>query len=385
LSDSATKKVLKKVKIAHVLDSVGGVEVYLRLVSENINPECIENIIIHKNNPEKRQYLDKHGNSIKEFNIDIQREINLVKDLKAIYQTVKILKKERPDLIHAHSAKGGIIARAASLFYKVNVLHTPHAYSYLSTDNIIRKKLFLLLEAIFSKINSYLLATSNSEIERGVREVGYKPEKVILFNNSILPINLDENIFNDFKLPNEYICSVGRPSFQKNIEMMIEVINRVKDYKPDIHLVLMGVGEYSPNKNAINKLIEKHNLKSHITLVNWIEREKILQIIKQSKMYISTSRYEGLPYSIIESLSLSKSCVVTKCDGNKDLVKDGYNGFLIENFSVKKMAEKICLLLDDDLLRVKFEQNAFKLFNREFNLENNIVKLEEIYFKLKPS
>ncbi|TNJ47044.1 glycosyltransferase [Tamlana fucoidanivorans] len=375
--------ILKKIKVAHVLDSVGGVEIYLRLVSENINPECIENIIVHKSNPNKKQYLDKHGNSIKEFNIDIQREINLIKDIKAVYQTVKILKKEKPDIIHAHSAKGGIIARVASLFYKVNVLHTPHAYSYLSTNSKIKRKLFLLLESLFSRVNSYLLATSNSEIERGINEVGYHPDKTILFNNSILPMNSNDGEFNDFKLPDEFICSVGRPSFQKNIEMMIEVIKRMKLKKPNIHLVLMGVGEYSPNKNAVNQLIEEYELQSNVTLVDWIEREKILQIIKQAKLYISTSRYEGLPYSIIESLSLSKACVVTQCDGNKDLVKEGHNGFLIKDFDEMEMSDRICQLLDDDVLRQKFEQNSFNLFNKEFNLENNIKDLENIYDMLK--
>ncbi|WP_233243973.1 glycosyltransferase [Tamlana fucoidanivorans] len=374
---------MKKIKVAHVLDSVGGVEIYLRLVSENINPECIENIIVHKSNPNKKQYLDKHGNSIKEFNIDIQREINLIKDIKAVYQTVKILKKEKPDIIHAHSAKGGIIARVASLFYKVNVLHTPHAYSYLSTNSKIKRKLFLLLESLFSRVNSYLLATSNSEIERGINEVGYHPDKTILFNNSILPMNSNDGEFNDFKLPDEFICSVGRPSFQKNIEMMIEVIKRMKLKKPNIHLVLMGVGEYSPNKNAVNQLIEEYELQSNVTLVDWIEREKILQIIKQAKLYISTSRYEGLPYSIIESLSLSKACVVTQCDGNKDLVKEGHNGFLIKDFDEMEMSDRICQLLDDDVLRQKFEQNSFNLFNKEFNLENNIKDLENIYDMLK--
>src|SRR5690606_37885470 len=105
--------------------------------------------------------------------------------------------------------------------------------------------------------------------------------------------------------------------------------------------------------------------------------------IAKSKLYISTSRYEGLPYSIIESLSLAKSCVVTNCDGNRDLVKDGYNGFLINNFDEYIMSKKICKVLNDDSLRHKFEKHSFDLFNKEFNLENNISKLERIYDKFK--
>lgn len=373
---------LKKIKVAHVLDSVGGVEVYLRLLTENIDSRLFENIIIHKKNINKNKYYNNSNGLIKEFNINIQREIRFIEDLKAIYNTVKILKKEKPDLIHAHSAKGGIIARAASLFYRVKVLHTPHAYSYLSANSKIKRKVFLSIESFFKNINSYLLATSNSEIERGIKEVGYKTDKTFLFNNSILPIEIKENSLDQYKLPNDYICTVGRPSFQKNIEMMIEVLKEVKNSRPNVHLVLMGVGEYSPNKESIEKLVSKYNLSNNITMIKWMDRDKILNIIAKSKLYISTSRYEGLPYSVIESLALSKASVVTNCDGNKDLIKDNVNGFVIETNDIKLMAEKICFLLQDNNTRRLFEEKSFELFDKSFNLNKNIKKLEKIYTNL---
>tara|TARA_R110001583_G_C5669759_1_gene410626 strand:+ start:13487 stop:14629 length:1143 start_codon:yes stop_codon:yes gene_type:complete len=373
----------KKIKVLHVLHAVGGVDIYLRLLIETINHDKFEYIIIKGIDDNDKPYFTPDGKPIKLYALHINREINLLNDLKVISQVVGIFKKEKPNIIHAHSAKGGIIARMASVFYKVNVLHTPHAYSYLSTNNKFKRKIFLLIESFFSKLNSYLLATSNSEIQRGIKDVGYKENKTILFNNSVLPIKNKGINLAKINLPKEYICTVGRPSYQKNIEMMVEVIKRVKQTKPDIHLVLMGVGEYSPNKEKVNQLIKQYNLQKNITLVKWMEREKILEIIAKSKLYISTSRYEGLPYSIIESLSLAKSCIVTNCDGNRDLVKDGYNGFLINNFDENAMSKKICKVLNDDSLRHELEKHSLELFNKEFNLENNISKLETIYDRLK--
>jgi glycosyltransferase involved in cell wall biosynthesis len=63
-------------------------------------------------------------------------------------------------------------------------------------------------------------------------------------------------------------------------------------------------------------------------------------------LYISTARYEGLPYAVIESLALSKPCVVTNCDGNS-LINDGFNGFVI-NEDVIQFKEKILKLLGDE-------------------------------------
>ncbi|MFT4643977.1 MAG: glycosyltransferase involved in cell wall biosynthesis [Urechidicola sp.] len=372
---------MEKTKVIHVLNSVGGVDVSLRLILDNCNTKEFENIVIHGINDTKRSYQDKNKNNLKEYKLSIQREISLFSDFKAVINTIKILKKEKPSIIHSHSAKGGIIARTASLFYKVNVLHTPQAYSYLSSPKGIKRNMFLLIEKFFKNINSILVASSQSELNRGLNEVGYKKSKALLFNNSINPIQINSSDNISISLPDNFICSVGRPSFQKNIEMMVEVIREVKIKTPNIHLVLMGVGEYSPNKESVEKLIEEYGLAENITLIPWIAREEIFKIINKSKLYISTARYEGLPYSIIESLALGKACVVTDSDGNRDLVKNEINGYVVKENDVKTMANRIFALYNDLELLKKFEKESLLSFNTSFNIENNIKQLELFYEK----
>jgi len=370
---------MQRLKIIHVLHAVGGVDVSLRLITQNINSALFETIIIHGTTDTKKLFLDNTDTPLKQYALSITREISPYNDLKAIQQTIKILRKEKPDVVHAHSAKGGIIARAASIFYKVPVLHTPQAYSYLSEPRGLKRIVFLGIEKIFKNINSTLLASSNSERNRGILEVKYREENALLFNNSINPIKSASANISDINLPEHFICSVGRPSFQKNIEMMIEVLKKIKEKQPNIHLVLMGVGEFSPNKDQVEKLIKEYNLQTNVTMIAWIEREKIFAIIKKSKLYISTARYEGLPYSVIESLALSKACVVTDCDGNRDLIENKYNGYVIKENMVVTMANRIIVLLEDDVLRNAFEKNALTHFNAHFNMEENGKKLEAIY------
>ena len=372
---------MKKIKIIHILNSVGGVDVSLRLILENCNSEEFENIIIHGKHDTKSVYINKNGKPLKEYKLPIQREISIFRDLKAIYNTIKILKIEKPNIIHAHSAKGGVIARIASLFYKIKVLHTPQAYSYLSSPKGLKRIVFLGIEKALKNFSSILVASSTSELNRGLFEVGYKKQNTELFNNSINPITINSEDKTSSQVPKKYICSVGRPSFQKNIEMMIEVIKELKKMIPEIHLVLLGVGEYSPNKNKVEKLIIKHKLKDNVTLIPWIAREEIFQIISKSELYISTARYEGLPYSIIEALALGKACIVTNCDGNRDLVKNAINGYVVEENEIKSMANRIFELYNDNKKRKKFELNSFDSFNLNYNIEKNIVKVETIYKK----
>jgi glycosyltransferase involved in cell wall biosynthesis len=76
---------------------------------------------------------------------------------------------------------------------------------------------------------------------------------------------------------------------------------------------------------------------------------------------------------------LAKASVVTDCDGNRDLIKDGYNGYVVLENSVETMANRIFTLLTDELERNKMEKNALEHYHAHFNIESSIDKLEGIY------
>jgi glycosyltransferase involved in cell wall biosynthesis len=371
---------MAKKKIVHLLHSIGGVDVYLRLVLENMNTDSFENIVIHGTKDTEKPFFDKNGNTIKEYKVSIFRDISIFYDIISLFQTYKILKKEKPNLIHAHSAKGGIVGRITGRLLGIKVIYTPHAFSYLSTQNSLKRSLFLSIEKLLANGNSLLLATSASEKKRAIEAVGYKLENAIVFNNCIEPITKIQPLTIPKTWPEAYICTVGRPSYQKNIEQMIRILHEVNK-EAKIHLIVMGVGPVSGQLESVKKLIHELDMANDVTLLNWTERTDVFHIINHSKFYISTSRYEGMPYSIIESLALSKACVVTNCDGNKDLIIDNYNGFVIENEDLKGFKNKILKLLSDKELLDKLSKNAFNSYSENYNIKENISELESIYLE----
>ena len=366
-----------KKKIAHILHAVGGVDVSLRVIINNVDDTAFENIIIHGLEDTKKPYFSKTKTPIQEYKLNIKRNISPINDLIAIYKTRKIIKHEKVNLIHAHSAKGGLIARLAGLFLGITVLHTPQAYSYLSTSNKVARFVYLSVERVLKYFNSILLASSKSELNRGLNEVNYKKENTLLFNNCIQEIKTIKPLTITKTWPDNYICTVGRPSYQKRLDMMIKALFEVKKQQEEIHLVIMGVGFFSPDLEKIQKLIKNLDLTHNITLLDWTSHENIYHIVSKSKLYLSTARYEGLPYAVIEALALSKALIVTDADGNRDLVIDNHNGYIIKNES--ELALKIIKLLNDDALTKEFALNSKRLFNTNFNVDNNIFKLENHY------
>jgi len=365
---------MKRIKVLQVLNFVGGVEICVRQIIENTDSKQIENIVLSQNIDSRRKITDSKKQKIKHYELTIQRQINVLKDLFAIIKMAEIIRKEKPNLIHAHSAKAGVIARIAALFFDVKILYTPHAFSFLSTNNYLKRKIFIFVERMLKTNKTILLATSKSEKDHAINIVGFNPSKVILLNNAISPIKTQISSSNKIKHKN-YICTIGRPSYQKNTAMLIEVFSLVQKKHKNTHLYIIGAGEYSPNLNKINNLIIQKKLSDKITILPWINREEAMAILKNSQLYVSTSRYEGMPYAVIESLCLKTPCVLTNCDGNRDLIIHDETGYLINNMDQPEMSKKICTLLEDKDKQIEFGKNGHRYYQKNHLLSNYIKKL----------
>lgn len=177
------------------------------------------------------------------------------------------------------------------------------------------------------------------------------------------------------------ICYIGRPCYQKNIQFLIEVARSVINEIPCTRFYLLGVGYYSPDLEEIQSLINKYSLGSYIELVDWLPQDEIFDYVQKSDIYISTSRYEGLPLSVIEAMSLGAPIIASNVLGNVDCVFDGDNGYLLP-FEVKLFVEKIVLLYNDDELRKRMGARSRELFLEHFCIDSQIDKLKQIYEKI---
>ncbi len=366
----------KKIKILHLFYLVGGVGTSIELISKNTDQQQFEHVIINGARPDQ---IPLYENNVKLHHLELEREIRPLKDFKLILQLISICKKEKPDVIHAHSAKGGIIGKIAAFIVKRPCLHTPQAYSYLSAQTKIKKRLYLFIEKTLKLLPHKILASSWSEAKRAINDLKYPEKRVITFPNAINPIQKIPELSIERTWPDNYICTVGRPSYQKNIELMIDVMHQLKKERPDIHLIIMGVGSYSPNTRSVEDKIIKYELQDNVTMLKWTSRKDIFHIISNARLYLSTARYEGLPYAVIEALALKKALVLSDADGNRDLVDQDKNGFLIFADNIELYKQRIIELLNYKEKRTSFEDHSYSLFDQYFNIQKTIKNLETIY------
>lgn len=167
-------------KVLHIGQMIGGLDIYIRN-SITYASGSLEYVIMHGMDDYKFPIYCK-DKEVKEYSSSLQRNLNPWKDLKTLYQAVKIIRKESPDVVHCHSAKGGIIGRIAGYITQTPTLYTPHGYSFLCTPSPMKQWVYKTIERI-TKCGSYMLACGESEMELGIDKIGYSDEKALCWHN----------------------------------------------------------------------------------------------------------------------------------------------------------------------------------------------------------
>ena len=312
----------KKIRVIHVIEALGGgVYTYFRNLSHFMGQEeisqQIETFIIYS--AKRKEIIPE--NIIKEFSenvtliqIDMEREFNLVKDLKATFQLRKLYAQINPDVIHLHSSKAGVIGRWANFLTltKTNVFYTPHGYSFLRLDISKKKQLFYkLVEKYTQKIfggttiacgdTEYQIAKSmgKAKLVRNGIDVNFVSAKHNLCENKVLTFG-----------------TVGRITAQKNPVLFNEIALRYLHF----NFIWIGDGELRHELTAPN-----------ITITGWFYNTNDVYFwINKTDVMLQTSLWEGLPIAVLEAMALKKPIIAKNVIGNKDLVKNEINGFLFD-------------------------------------------------------
>jgi glycosyltransferase involved in cell wall biosynthesis len=233
------------------------------------------------------------------------------------------------------------------------------------------------VEKFLSFTNAYFLPSSLSEKERGVNEVKYKTKKVLeIFPNSVSIREYERTYIERDKLK---VITLARLTYQKNPEMFLEVVKKVKEMAREINIefIIIGGGYAGELEEMIMQKIEVFNLKKDIIIMPWLTADKVDEMLNDADIYLSTSRYEGLPTVLLLAMEKQIPIIATNVDGNKDVIFDTINGFLCEN--VTEIAEKIILLAKNKEIRKQMGCKAREILKQKFDIKENIRLLERLY------
>jgi glycosyltransferase involved in cell wall biosynthesis len=267
---------------------------------------------------------------------------------RALAGTVKTFK---PDVLHQHSSKAGFIGRVAHLAMRwpCRAFYSPHGLSFIDPDRPFRNAVFKALEFLAARTGATPVGCGRGEAELLSELSG---REALLLENPV-----DERFF-DIESGEPAVRSVvtlGRLSRQKAPETFAAVARAVREQRPDLRFVWIGDGEagYRPMLAAAG-----------CETTGWCTREQVAMLLSSAHVYLQTSRWEGLPISVIQAQAAGVPCVVNDCDGNRDAVTHGLSG-LVGN-SIAALAQHVITLADDAALRAQMGAAARVEARRRF-------------------
>lgn len=380
---------MKKIKVIHIITKLelGGAQGNTLYTVENLNRDQFEVVLISGTGGILDEKAKKIPDTKTFFIKDLIRSINPIKDVSAFCELLKILRQEKPDIVHTHSSKAGIIGRWAAYFAKVpSIIHTFHGFGFNPYQKLPVRWMFVFSEQITAPITHKLVAVAEEDIKKGVAYKIGKKEQYTLIRSGIklndyqnLKIDVTQkrkelNLNSDEKI----VLTIGPFKPQKNLVDFVRLAGRVTKVLPNTKFLIVGDGE---QRQKIETEVNNLRLKNIVVLLGW--RQDIAELITLCDVFVLTSLWEGLPRTILEAMAVGKPVVANAVDGTKEIVQPDKTGYLVEPFQINKMAEYVVKLLNDKNLRNQFSNYAKQCLGQTFDIDYMVHQQEELYNSLK--
>ncbi len=315
----------------------------------------------------------------------LARDISPFKDLAALFELRRLLRAEAPGVVHTHSSKAGILGRLAAAAAGVPVIiHTFHGFGFHPGQNFIKRNFFILLEKFCALFSGALVFVSRANMETA-RAAGIgSPAKYRLIRSGIAlagyPAKIDRDAARaEFGLgPRDLVVlSIGNAKPQKNPVHFLEAAARVTAVRKEARFVFVGGGEALA---ALRAEAETRGLGDKCLFTGW--REDSARLLAMADIFALTSLWEGLPRSLVEALRTGLPAVCYRTDGVTDILKDGVNGFCIEQGDVDAFCAALLRLAAEPALRGRLAAGASATDLAEFDIDLMVKQQEELYSEL---
>lgn len=346
---------MRKTRVLLVQEAMGGCGRHVADLVLGLDPERYDITLVYGTSRIDDYYRSKLPDMARHARLvpcpDLVRAISPAHELRAYRTVSRLIREIRPDIVHCHSSKAGVIGRLAAKRHGVkHVFYTPHAYSFQAPEFGGRKRV------VFVGVERWLsrhCTTMTFNVSRGERDAALAEHlddasKFEVVHNGVpdVPLPPKAQARKELGVPDDayVVGATARFVEQKDPMTSVAIAAKVIREEPRTHVVYIGDG---PFRERMEAYCAGRGIADHVHFLGY--RTDADTIVSAFDVYLLPSLYEGMPYSLVESLRAGVPIAATDVTGNDEVVQPGANGLLFPVGDAQAGADAVLELLRNPL------------------------------------
>jgi glycosyltransferase involved in cell wall biosynthesis len=315
------------------------------------------------------------------------RPVHPWKDLLAYRQLIRHFRLVRPDIVHTHSGKAGILGRLAASKAGIPIIvHSIHGPSFGAFQGLLPNLLFRAAERYAGRVTTHFVCVADAMKQQYLAAGIGKPEMYSrVFSGFLLDpfLSSTNNLQLRAKLgllPEHVVVGkIARLFRLKGHEDLFDIAPALVRQCPNLRFLLVGDGEWRGRFEARTRGL---GLEKHFIFTGLVQPSEIPALVGIMDFLVHLSRREGLPRALPQALAAARPVIAYDCDGAKEVCRNGETGFLVPIGDIANLSSRIVQLAQDPALRERLGCAGRQLVRKSFSLETMVDALQELYLRL---
>jgi glycosyltransferase involved in cell wall biosynthesis len=287
----------------------------------------------------------------------VRRPINPWRDVAGFVELVRLLRRERPDILHASSSKAGALGRLAAFAARVPIrIFTVHGWAFAACSGPA-SSLYRWADRLVRPVTTVTICVSENERAAGIRAGACSAERTVVIRNAV---SLGGRPRARHGTTRPLLIAVGRLKAPKDFLTLVRAFALLPPHS--FEALIVGDG---PDRGTLEREVRRLGLENRVRLVG--ERHDVPDLLAAADVFVLSSVSEGLPVSVLEAMAAELPVVASRVGGLPELVLDGLTGLLVEPRNAAKLADALGLLVADPRLRRRLGAAGLKYAESHFD------------------
>lgn len=318
---------------------------------------------------------------------ELVRQINPWKDIRAFFRLAALLRKERPDIVHTHSGKAGVLGRIAARWVGVPiVVHTVHGPSFGDFQGWLPNLIYRTAERIAGRFTDHFVTVADAMIDQYLAAgIGTRDRYTCIWSG--FPLEPFLSVKNDPTLRARYgiaptdlvVGKIARLFRLKGHDELMAIAPELVRVCPRLKFLLVGDGEW---RGRFESLVRSLGLEKNFIFTGLVPPEDVPALLGIMDIVVHLSRREGLARALSQSLAAGRPIVAFDCDGAREVCLDNETGFLIETGDLELLKCRVLELTDSSETRERMGVRGQLLAKERFSVETMVESIHSLYRRL---